>query len=199
VPLFSRRLRPVPLQRPDIEALVFPDHEPLRKRREDVLRVTKEALDRAGTLRAAASLTPELVAFAESFTAELSALSGPGDAAVLSRESALPQVMEAVKLGAAFAEPVELPKPPLYARVDPVTACAKNFAAYRHTHFEPKDLGIMACFSFQCGFYLSLAGAKVEDVLPPLAGVVDAANRGSPAYEAATSAVDAVWARWVGE
>jgi hypothetical protein len=33
VPLFSRRLRPVPLERPDIEALVFPDHEPLRKRR----------------------------------------------------------------------------------------------------------------------------------------------------------------------
>lgn len=189
MPLFGR-LRPVPLERPDIEALVFPDHEPLRKQREDVLRLTKEALHRAATM----SLTPDLRAFAESFTAELSALTtGPDDAPVLRPESALPQVTEAVKLGAAFGEPVELPKPPLYPRVDPVTACAKNFAAYRHTQFEPKDLGIMACFSLQCGFYMALAGAKVEDVLPPLAGVVDAANRGAPAYEAATSMADLVW------
>src|SRR5262249_41054321 len=131
--------------------------------------------------------------------AELWPLTGPGDAPVLPPESGRPQVTEAVKLGAAFAEPVELPKPPLYARVDPVTACAKNFAAYRHTHFEPTDLGIMGYFSAQCGFYLSLAGAKVEDVLPRLAGVVDAANRAAPAYDATTAAVDAVWDRWVDE
>jgi hypothetical protein len=122
-----------------------------------------------------------------------------GGGLVLSGMSQQQQVTEAVTLGAAFAEPVELPKPPLYARVDPVTACAKNFAAYRHTHFEPKDLGIMGYFSAQCGFYLPLAGAKPEDVLPHMGLIVDASNKAGPTYEAATATCDAVWKSLAGE
>jgi hypothetical protein len=185
VPLF-RRLRPVPLERPSLEELALPDQAPLKKRRADVLRVTSDALDRAGTLM----LTPELNKFTEAFTAMLSSLTtGPSGGVVAPSESHLRQVTAAVKLGAAFADGVN----PVRAwHVDPVTACAKDFAAYRHTHSDPKDLGIMGYFSAQCGFYLPLAGDTTQDVLPSLDLIVDVANHATT-FDAATAAVDAVW------
>jgi hypothetical protein len=184
----------VPLERPSLEALVLPDQAPLKKRRADVLRVTTEAIDRAE----AVTLSSELAQFAEAFTSMLESLTDGGGVLVALGGSVPRQVTEAVKLGAAFAERAELLSSPPFATVDPVTASAKNFASYRHTHFEPKNLGVMAYFSMPCGFYLPLAGAKAQDVLPPLAGVLDAANRAAPAYDAATAAVGLVWDNLVG-
>lgn len=185
----------MPLERPSLEELALPDQSPLKKRRADVLRVTSEALDRARTL----TLAPELADFAEAFTERLSSLTtDPGGALVLPLGSHLHNVTEAVKLGAAFAESAD-PVRGRVTTVDPVAACAKNFAAYRHTHFEPKDLGVMGYFSAQCGFYLPLAGATTEYVLPSVDEVLDAANRAAPAYNATTAMLDLVWDKLVGE
>ena len=193
MPLF-RRLRPLPLLRPTINGLEFPDQAALEKRSADVQRVTQEALGRAG----AVVLTPGQAEFAVVFAEFLSTLTTePGVPSVLEREAALHQVNEAVKLGAAFAAGVDHDGP--VTKVDPVTSAAKTAAAYRHTHFEPKDLAIMGWFSAQCGFYLPLAVAKPEDVLPSSAEVVDAANRAGPGYEAAREMLDLIWDKWVGE